>query len=208
MKKEQFRAMPLKKKIKYLTGKYTWHIIFDLFVISLLGSWFYLEYMVEQPLLRIEMIDASLDAPSSAAFETFMEQEGLGCDDQKVKVSKVIQLGDEPQDIKGDPERLIYCRTAACRTDLYFWNDPYTEEALAKYDLCDLRTVLPPEVLLACEDRLIYTAPLLQGGYPCAIHLKDCQWIEENGLYEDCAVGISRNAKDTDLVQSFIEYII
>ena len=78
---------------------------------------------------------------------------------------------------------------------------------LSLVDLADLRTVLPMEVLEKCRDRLIYTGPILDGGYPCGIHLKDCPWISENGFYGDCAVGISKTAQDPGLVSEFIQYI-
>lgn len=208
MTKTQFKALSPGQKIKYILKRYGWEAVFAVYLVSLLGSWIYLDYVAEQPVLNVEMIDGNQNVSSGEAFAEFLSQEGYSSDFSQVKVSRAIQIGNEPGDLQIPPEPLLICKINTCKTDLYFWDDQYMEASLAAMDLIDLREVLPMDVLVACQDRLIYTAPILDGGFPCGIHLKDCPWVEEFGFYQDCAVGISRNVQNPELVTAFIEYII
>ena len=207
MTKKQFQALPFHKKAIYIVKKYAWEAIFAVYLCCLLGSWIYLDYVEPQPVLSVEMIDGSLAAPNAEAFESFMDAEGLACTDDSVKVSKTIQLGKEPGEISLNPNALLFCKANEGKTDLYFWDDDMVEASLSQFDLMDLRKVLTPEALLKLEDRLVYSAPLLRDGFPCGIRLDDCDWIRENGFYESCVVGISRNVQDPELVRAFLEYI-
>ena len=207
MTRKQFKDLPFGKKIQYVVKKYAWEAVFAVYLICLLGTWIYLDYVQPQPVLSVEMIDGAKETPDSEAFEGFMEAEGLICNDESVKVSKMIQLGNEPGDISLNPNALLFCKANEGKTDLYFWNDDMVEASLSQFDLLDLRKVLTPEALLKLEDRLVYSAPLLRDGFPCGIRLVDCEWIQENGFYDSCVVGISRNVQDPELVRAFIEYI-
>ena len=207
MTKKQFQSLPFHKKAAYVVKKYAWEAIFAGYLFCLLGSWIYLDYVEPQPVLSVEMIDGSLAAPNAEAFEGFMDAEGLVCTDESVKVSKMIQLGNEPGEISLNPNALLFCKANEGKTDLYFWDDDMVEASLSQFDLLDLRKVLTPEILLKLEDRLVYSAPLLRDGFPCGIRLDDCEWIQKNGFYENCVVGISKNVQDPELVRAFLEYI-
>ena len=200
--------MPFVGKVKYILKKYGWEAVFTVYLVCLLGSWIYLEYVEPKPILSIEMIDGARDSAQSEAFEGFMEQEGYVCTGDTVKIGKSIQIGNGPDDLKVSPNNLLFCKVNMYNTDLYFWDDQDIQYTLAGQDLMDLREILPEEVLKACEERLIYTGPILKGGYPCGIHLENCEWVAENGFYQDCAVGISRNVQNPQLVSDFIQYIL
>ena len=204
---QQFKTMPFGMKLKYIVKNYAWEAVFAVYLLCLLGSWIYLDYVEPQPMLSVEMINGSLEAPNAEAFEGFMEAEGLACTDESVKVSKIIQLGKEPGEISLNPNALLFCKANEGKTDLYFWDDAMVESALSQFDLLDLRKILTPEILLKLEDKLVYSAPLLREGFPCGIRLDDSEWLRENGFYDNCVVGISRNAQDPELIRAFIEYI-
>ena len=208
MGKAEFKRLPVTGKVKYVIRKFGWEAVFTVYLIILLGSWIYLEYVEPEPLLSIEMIDGNKKGTDLTAFDRFMSDQGYSYNENTVKIGRSIQLGNEPGDLKVNPNHLLFCKMNMYNTDLYFWDDPDIEYSLAAQDLLDLRKLLPEEVLQSYEDRLIYSGPILKGGFPCAIHLNDCRWIRENGYYEDCAVGISKNVKNPELAIAFIRYIL
>ena len=85
---KEFKSMPLGRKLIYLFKKYAWEGIFIVYLVSLLGSWIYLDYIEPQPVLRVEMINGSPDSPDSEAFSAFMEEHTMACSDEIVRVSK------------------------------------------------------------------------------------------------------------------------
>lgn len=206
MTMKKFKTLSFREKADYILFDFSWQIILGGILLFLIGSWIYLDYMVEPPALQVEMIGVGPDAEESNAFNGFLEAQGMDYENDRVKLSKVIQPGEKSRLEISTMNHLLLLRAAEGKTDLYFWDDADAENAL-RFDLVDLRTVLPMETLEACADRLVYNGPLLQGGYPCAIRLTDCSWVEENGFYEDCVVGISRSVQDPELVSQFIKYI-
>ena len=204
MPKKDFEALSAREKMKYLFHKYIWEGIFIVYLAALLGSWIYVDYVADQPVLNVEMINGARDGTGVAAFQNFMNEQGYPCSEKSVHLGNQIQTNEIPV----NPSSLIISKAQTGKTDVYFWNEYQIGYTLAKQDLLDLRDVLPPEVIQKCQDRLIYNKPLLRGGYPCAIRLENDSWAEENGFYKGCVVGISRNARDPDLAAAFVEYII
>ena len=208
MKYQQFKALPTKKKAAYLIDTVFWHVLLGGILIFLIGSMIYEDYIKPESYMNVEMINACQESPDGESFEPFLEAEGYCCKERKVEVSKVFQLGNDPGDIKGDPEILLMCNIAAGNTDVYFWDTDELEPALMKRALIDLREVLPREFLEAHADQLVYSAPVLEGGFPCGIRLVNNPWITENNYYGDCVVGISRCVKDPAMVRAFLEYLL
>ena len=207
LSKKQFQALPLGKKAKYLFGRYIWDLVLGLFLLTAIGNLIYEDYVAVPPVMRVDMINVRQDSTDGEAFDAFLETVGYEPENEDVRIDKRLQFGDGEKTLKCMPEQMVACKSMVGKTDLYFWDSPDMEEALAQSSLMDLRRVLPPEYLLENEDKLIYTAPLLEGGYPCGIALLDNDWVHENNYYGDCAVGISRHARDPELMGQFLEYI-
>ena len=208
MTKQQSQALPFKKKVSYFFSKTIWSLLLGVYVLALLGAWIYQDYIQVPPVLKVEMVDGERDSADSEAFEEFMAGEGYAPETQRVGVSKMIQVGPGPRDLQDNQALVLYCALATRQADVYFWNDPRTGNFLSDTDLIDLRTVLPQEVLQDNLDRLVFTGPLLDGGYPCGVYLESCPWIQENGFYEDCTVGISKNAEDPKLAVALLRYLL
>ena len=212
MSKEQFRALPPGKKILYILRYRTWDLILGVIMLVLLGTWIYKDYIREQPFLNIEMINACAESPDGESLDPFLMANGYHPQENKVEISKVLQVTDPDQNRRCNPKNLLICNIAVGETDVYFWNTEGDSEemdhALKTMALMDLREVLPPEVLQTHEDDLIFTAPVLSGGYPCGIVLEDNEWILENHYYSDCIVGVARTAADLNLVRDFLMYIL
>lgn len=120
----------------------------------------------------------------------------------------MIQMDEGELNYNCDPRRLLLCRVAEGKTDIYFWDDQYTDGFLTSFALMDLREILPQELLEKYEDQLIYNTAILQGGYPCAISLKENLWIKQNNYYGECTVGVARTADNLGLVYDFLRYIL
>ena len=212
MNKEQFRALPLSKKIRYIICHRTCDIILGAVLLLLMGTWIYEDYIQEPAFMRIEMINACTESPNGESLDPFLMKNGYQPKENKVEISKALQLHTQETDCQFDPSRLLICNVAEGKTDVYFWNagsdSVKTEDALKSFALMDLRNVLPAELLLKYEDQLVYTDAVLDGGYPCGIILKDNEWIRQNNYYEDCVVGVAVTAADVDLVREFLLYIL
>ena len=205
MTRQQFQKLPPGKKISYLMEKYLAAVVLGVFLVSAISTLIYEDYFKEQPLLQVDMINANLDSADSGSFDDFLAETGHG--GETVKIDKRYQFQGSENDLQIMPDHLLICNASVGKTDIYFWNTPYIEQTLASGTLCDLRSVMPEAFLLENEDRLIYTAPLLEGGYPCGISLRDNEWVRENNYYGDCAVGISRKTQDPELMSQFLQYI-
>lgn len=207
MTRQQFQKLPLRKKLSCLLEKYLAASVLAVFLVSAVGTLIYEEHFKVQPLLRVDMIDVNTDSADSRAFEGFLTQAGYPGRSDMVKLDKRYQFGGTQEDLQIMPDHLMICNASAGKTDIYFWNTPYIEETLAATVLADLRTVLPQEFLMENQDILIYTAPLLDGGYPCGISLRENPWVKENNYYSDCAVGISRKTQAKELTSQFLQYL-
>ena len=212
MNKEQFRKLPLGKKIQYIICHRTWDIILGAVLLLLMGTWIYEDYILEPTFMNIEMINACTESSDGESLDPFLMKNGYQPKENKVEISKAFQLNTEDSDYQLDPSRLLICNVAEGKTDVYFWDknsdSAQIEKALKSFALMDLRNILPPELLLEYEDQLIYTDAVLDGGYPCGIILSDNPWIRENNFYEDCVVGVAVTAKDMDLIRAFLQYIL
>ena len=94
------------------------------------------------------------------------------------------------------------------KNDLSVWTGSQFQYILIDTALTDLRQILPEALLEQYRDQLIYSGPLLEGGYPCAIALENNWWAMENGQYESCCVGVDRNAKNLDQAVNFLTFIL
>ena len=206
MTKQQFKNLPAGKKISYLLEKYLAAVVLGVFLVSAISTLFYEEHIKVQPLLQVDMINVNKNSPDGSSFDEFLETKGYSDGASQVKLEKRYQFGGEHENLPIMPDHVMICNQSVGKTDIYFWNTSYIEQTLAG-TLLDLRTVLPEEFLLENADRLIYTAPLLEGGYPCGIALLDNQWVQENNYYGDCAVGISRKSQERELSGEFLQFI-
>lgn len=207
MTRQQFKKLPLKRKFSYLLEKYLAASVLAVFLISAISTLIYEDYFKQQPLLSVDMINVNQESTDASAFNSFLEGAGYEVTDKSVKLDKRYQFRGSEADLGLMPEQVMICNVSVGKTDIYFWDTPDMEARLAGSILVDLRTVMPEEFLLEHADKLIYTGPLLEGGYPCGISLEDCEWVEDNNYYSRCAVGISRKTKDPGLTSEFLEYI-
>ena len=205
MTKNEFKQLSLGRKLCYAAGRFFWDAALAIFLISAVGTLIYEEHFKVQPVFQVDMINVNQDSTGQEAFREFLTQEGLS--GETVKIDKRFQFDNGPDSLHLIPEHLLVCNLSVGKTDVFFWNTSRMEQTLADMALMDLRCVLPPEFILANEDRLIYTAPLLEGGYPCGISLIDNDWVNENNYYTDCAVGISRTTAHPELTGEFLKYI-
>ena len=208
MKKEEFRKLPFHKKVTWLIRHRSVDFLLAALLLFLMGSLIYEEHFKQPVCMNVEMINVCTDSPGGESFDPFLRQMGYQENSRNVEISKMFQLGDADTDLKVNPDKLLMCRVGQGKTDVYFWDTDDMEEALVKMALMDLREILPHEVLVANQDKLLYTGPILQGGYPYGIFLEDNEWVRENNYSEDCMVGVARTAKDLDLVRSFLLYIL
>ena len=208
MNQNNFKRMSFQQKCFYILKKKMWDIILGMILLLVLGTWVKTEFFDDPPVLCVQMIDASEESGDASAFQEFLCANGLGSCEKQVKVSKDIQVGSKPSDIKCNPGSLLFCLLQEEKTDLYFWNDEVTESAFMRNGMVDLRTVLSPEALEANWDRLIFTGPAVEGGFPYAIDLTGCDWIDDHGFYDQCYAAISRNAPDIRMAGQFLEYIL
>ena len=207
MDKKKLQVMTTGQKAKYLFGKYVWHVTLAVFLISAIGTRVYVDCFKEQPVLEVDMINVNQQSADGESFLPFLLDAGYTPEECNVKIDKRMQFGCQKGDLHSMPHQLLIAKEMVGSTDLYFWNTANVEQALADVCLMDLRQVMSPEYLEENAENIIYTGPLLDGGYPCAIKLLDNQWVLENNYYEDCAVGVSRHAEDRDLVSRFLTYI-
>ena len=205
MTREQFHSLSIWGKIGYVIRRFTWDAALGIFLIAAIGTLIYEDHFKEQPVMQVDMINVNTDSTDGEAFEEFLAQQGL--EGQTVKVDKRFQFDNGPGSLSLIPDHLLTCNLSVGKTDVFFWNTASMEQMLAERALIDLRYVLPQEFLMENEDRLIYTGPLLDGGFPCGISLVDNEWVRENNYYTDCAVGISRTADNQDLTGEFLQYI-
>ena len=208
MKKEHFRELSLWKKFLYIGDNVFWDILLAAALMTTFISWIKTDFIDPKPVLSIEMIDGTKLESQSDAFDEFLSQEGFTDEEHMVKLNQRIQIGDSPTNMKCNADLMIVAIMLSQRTDIYFWDTQSTDTSLMNFDLVDLRTILPHEVLAANEDRLVYNVPAIEGGFPCAIDLTDSSWVAENGFYDRCVVGISKHAKDAETAGEFIEYLI
>ena len=208
MKKEEFRKLPFHRKVTWLIRHKSVDFMLGALLLFLLGSLFYEEHIKAPVCMNVEMINASMESSGGESFGPFLTRMGYQEKDQTVEISKAFQFGDEKTDLRIDPGNLLICRVGEGKTDIYFWDTKDMEYALAKVALMDLREVLPPEVIMKYQDQLLFTGPILQGGYPYGIVLEDNAWVRENNFYEDCMVGVAKTVTDPELVRDFLLYIL
>lgn len=208
MRKSKFRELTPLGKLKFIFCDHFCDILLGGFLLLIVGTWLYLDFYAQKPALNVEMVDGSLQLSDNRAFDEFLAEEGRNLPGDKVNLDNTIQMDLLPDQRKFNITQLFFCKHMEGRTDLYFWDDENAQDALMRMNLVDLRTILSQETLEKCGDRLIYTGPMLQGGFPYGIRLDDCDWVKDHGFYGACSVGISKNAVDPELAAAFIEYIL
>lgn len=199
--KKNFRELTFFQKLAFLF----WNILLASILLLLVGTLIWQEFIAEPPRLCIEMIDAVQEA---APDESAVCMARSAATDPGIVLSKRIQ-GDRsaaPQVIS--PYPALIASILSEKNDLYFWTGTQFQYILADTALTDLRQVLPQALLEQYRDQLIYSAPQLEGGYPCAIALENNWWAMENGQYDSCCVGIDRNAKNLDQAVDFLTCIL
>lgn len=199
MEKVKFRNLSPMGKVKYIFKDFIWQVILGGILIFLMGSWIWTDFIAEQPILHVEMIDAEEASPNGEAFVSLLAEECSQTGRNTVDVSKQIQFAESDDEAKCDPYLLITCKIFSERTDVYFWNDDHMEQRLKKGGLMDLREILPPEVIAAHKENLVFTDRQLKGGYPCGIRLHNNRWVRDNGYYESCTVGVADTAEDPQM---------
>lgn len=208
MKNDEFRSLPLHQKAVWLIRHKSVDLILGALLLFLLGSLFYEEHIRPPVCMNVEMINARADSSGGESFGPFLTEMGCPEENRTVEISKAFQLGNEESDLRIDPGCLLICRVGEGKTDLYFWDTGDLDAMLAKVALMDLREILPPEILLRYEEQLLFTGPVLQGGYPYGIVLEHNRWVRENNFYEDCRVGVARTVSDPELVREFLRYLL
>ena len=201
-----WKAMPLGRKILWVWKNRFWHILTAALMLFLISSWIWQDYIVEQPVLRIEMIDGSPETDDQRAFRPFLDQNGY--EGRFVHVSKMIQLGGAENEVRADPYKMLFCSVRSGRNDVYFWHGKDVEQFLSKDALMDLRELLPEDVMSDYADRLIYTDLALNGGFPCGLRLDRNSWVTDNGYYNECMVGIAVDAPDEKAAGQFLQYLL
>ena len=209
--KAQFKALPTRKKVSYLLTSFSWHVVLAGLLLFILGSWIWQDFLAEQPLLNVEMLDAQVHTGCTDSFAPFLQDAGYSYSENAVSLGTRLQF--QPSNVNPicNHFRLLLCKVMEAKTDLYFWDYWNLQPYLTSSVLLDLREVLPPEVLEAHADDLIYSAEDKETGdvYPCGIYLRNNDWVQSNDYYgEECAVGIANSARNPEIAGAFLRYIL
>ena len=194
-RKKSFREMTLFQKISFLF----WNMLLSLILLLLVGTLVWQTFFAPPSRLCIEMLDAA-EQPEAAVMARSAGPEPV--------LSRRIRGDRSAQPMTCSPYPALISSILSEKNDLYFWTGSQFEYILKKSALADLRQVLPQGLLEQYRDQLVYTAPLLEGGYPCAISLDHNWWAMENGQYDACCVGVDRNAKNLDQAVEFLTFIL
>lgn len=203
-----WRQLPFGKRVWYLCKTYVWHTVLAVILLYTVGLAIWKDLIREQPLLRVEMIDAPKQSAEGEAFGEFLSRQGHSGQTGRIELSKRIQLTNRTGKIQCDPGKLFKCTVFSDRTDIYFWDSMFAQPYLMEKTLLDLREILPEQVLREHEDQLIYTGLKMQGGYPCGVKLEHNSWVQEHGYYEHCAVGIADCVEEPELAGEFLIYLL
>lgn len=205
--------MPLKKKVEYIWDYYRWHIIITISVVAVMSSLIYNRVTYVDPLLNVIMINsyADMNYDIREGFQEFLDQQGCELDiEDAVAISSNLYFVEQDTDgTNYQYMQVLMAMIAAGDQDLFFGTGDiylgYAEEGV----LMDLSTLLPEETLEKYEDCLIYSTDNGESDpYPCAIELKDNEWVKNNGYYGGCYFGIFVNNANLERAVDFAEYLL
>ena len=177
-----------------------WDLFLGAIMLLLVGTLLCESFLPQPSGLCIEMIDAGQPVQSRMVMSRRAES--------PLRLSRRIQGDESTAPMPCSPYPALVCSILSEKNDLYFWVGRQFQDMLAVGALTDLRQILSPALLEQYRDQLVYTGPLLEGGYPCAIELKNNWWAMENGQYELCCVGVDRNSRNMDQAVQFLNFIL
>ena len=201
--RKNFRELTFFQKLSFIF----WNTLLASILLLLVGTLIWQEFVAEPPRLCIEMIDAAEEAPADPHESPLLMARSAGADPGVVLSKRIRGERSAPAQVVS-PYPALIASILSEKNDLYFWAGNQFQYILADAALADLRQVLPQSLLDAYQEKLVYTAPLLEGGYPCAIALEGNWWAMENGQYDSCCVGVDRNAKNLDQAVNFLTFIL
>lgn len=208
-KKTDFKTLPAKSKMQYIWDYYRWHIIGGIciaaFVISLVVH--YATY--KDPILEVLMVNCndSLNGDESS-FDDFLEEYGYDKNKSPVSLYSSLKIV-EGDSLSYQDQQALMLVMAGGQQDVFFANEDvfmgYADQGM----FVDLSTYLPKDLLEKYKDSLIYsTNDGTVDAYPCAVELKDNQWVQENEYYESCYYGVFLTANESEPVKQFTEYLL
>lgn len=209
-KKTDFRSLSNKAKVGYIWDYYRWPIVITIaiaaFVISL--AYHYISY--KEPLLNVIMFN-TLNSYNSTdeGFNEFLEEYGYDPVEQPVSLSSNLIIQDDNPSASYQDYQALTMMVAAGGQDLFFGTGNTFMSYASQGAFIDLRTVLSEETLDAYKDQLIYITD--EGStepYPCAVNLKNNEWLSKNGYYNECYFGIFFNSEHLDTDKQFAEFLL
>lgn len=215
MNKEKWKALSPREKREHIREYYGKTIIVVLIIVFAAGWFLYEGLSQRDPQMSVIMLNIPDSYQGQAGFEGFLEEYDYEIYPGAVQMINHLRIfpgSEDPATIQQNYEHMQILHTMISFGDkeLIFGAGQWYEETLVNSGaLMDLSNVLPPSVLAACGDALIYSeATETEPSYPCAILLKNNAWLIQSGYYPKCYVGVPVNTDNLKIATDFLTYVI
>lgn len=210
--KKVFQSLSAKAKLQYIWDYYKFPILGTAAAVGIVIFLLHHFLTYRDPLLNVIMINCN--APYGATedgFYGFMEKYGYSSDKNNyISLTATMQFRDGADYTESyNDHYLLTTKVAAGNQDLFFG----TGEVFLRYAedgaLVDLSTVLSEELLEKYKDNLIYSTDCGEAApYPCAIEIKENEWLKKNNYYDTCYFGIFYDNQDIETCRQFAEFLL
>ncbi len=219
--KVDWKNLSGKKKAEYIWDYYKIHILVGLLVLGL-GTHLVVKIATHRdPLMNIIMLDCENPSfVSSEVFGEFLADGGYEIYELAVNCNTSIDFYEEGEEDStlfssalyenGQLKQAYYAFVWAGDYDLVMGEGDIFQETADGAAFADLSEYLSAETLEIYKDYLVYTDEKGEKEpYPCAIVLgEENGWLQEQGLYKTCSVGLLNNAPNPEISVELLRYLL
>lgn len=211
-RKNVFKSLSRSAKAQYIWDYYRWHILVTVIaaaaVVSLIAHYAtYKETVLD--VIMVNIADPYSDYATAA--DEFFTQKGFSAESEKITFdTSIIYSGDDTYSTNYYSDESLTLKLSFGGADILFAPEFVYSQYADAGNLLPLSEFLTEDELEQYADILVYaTDSETNEEVACGVELKDNDWLNRNGFYEDAVCfGVAYGASNHENAVDFFRYVL